>query len=172
MVGAEMPMSSDQVIWSEQNRLHIAYDGCTIATNTTITVPLEADKNCAVRAGSTIVISADLVTLKGRVKSVSAVAVGPPRVCTLTIDTYKVANMASINGKTNAKIFVYGSEFGKGTQGMEAANAAISGGVGNDQLVTAITPDFTQFSNKPIIIMKIILKWQWLKLRKKDLVLH
>jgi len=26
MVGAELPMTSDQVIWSEQNRLHIAYD--------------------------------------------------------------------------------------------------------------------------------------------------
>ena len=26
MVGAEMPMSSDQVIWSEQNRLHVAYN--------------------------------------------------------------------------------------------------------------------------------------------------
>ena len=25
MVGAEMPMTSDQVIWSEQNRLHVAY---------------------------------------------------------------------------------------------------------------------------------------------------
>ena len=25
MVGAEMPMTSDQVIWSEQNRLHISY---------------------------------------------------------------------------------------------------------------------------------------------------
>ena len=25
MVGAEMPMESDQVVWSEQNRLHIAY---------------------------------------------------------------------------------------------------------------------------------------------------
>ena len=24
MVGAEMPMTSDQVVWSEQNRLHIA----------------------------------------------------------------------------------------------------------------------------------------------------
>jgi len=152
MVGAEMPMQSDQVIWSEQNRLHIAYDGCTIASTTTITVPLEADKHCAVRAGSTIVISADLITLKGRVKSVSAVVAGPPRVCTLTIDTYKVSDMTSINGKTNAKIFVYGSEFAKGTQGMEAANAAISAGVGNDQLVTTITPDFTQFSNKPIII--------------------
>ena len=30
MVGAEMPMTSDQVIWSEQNRLHIAYDGITV----------------------------------------------------------------------------------------------------------------------------------------------
>ena len=25
MVGAEMPMTSDQVVWSEQNRLHVAY---------------------------------------------------------------------------------------------------------------------------------------------------
>jgi O-acetylhomoserine/O-acetylserine sulfhydrylase-like pyridoxal-dependent enzyme len=34
MVGAEMPMSSDQVVWSEQNRLHIAYKdvSCTSAT--------------------------------------------------------------------------------------------------------------------------------------------
>ena len=31
MVGAELPMTSDQVIWSEQNRLHIAYDGLTLA---------------------------------------------------------------------------------------------------------------------------------------------
>jgi hypothetical protein len=38
MVGAEMPMTSDQVIWSEQNRLHIAYDNCTTPTNLTINV--------------------------------------------------------------------------------------------------------------------------------------
>ena len=31
MVGAEMPMTSDQVIWSEQNRLHIAYDTVQVA---------------------------------------------------------------------------------------------------------------------------------------------
>jgi hypothetical protein len=29
MVGAEMPMASDQVVWSEQGRLHIAYDTVT-----------------------------------------------------------------------------------------------------------------------------------------------
>jgi hypothetical protein len=31
MVGAEMPMTSDQVIWSEQNRLHISYNNCGVA---------------------------------------------------------------------------------------------------------------------------------------------
>ena len=31
MVGAEMPMTSDQVIWSEQNRLHISYSGVVVA---------------------------------------------------------------------------------------------------------------------------------------------
>ena len=40
MVGAEMPMTSDQVIWSEQNRLHIAYDGCSLPTNLTINLIL------------------------------------------------------------------------------------------------------------------------------------
>ena len=41
MVGAELPMTSDQVIWSEQNRLHIAYDNCVNggAANT-ITIPI------------------------------------------------------------------------------------------------------------------------------------
>jgi len=146
MVGAEMPMTSDQVIWSEQNRLHVSYDGCTIATSTTITVPIEAGKQCAVRKGQTIVISEGLVTLKGRVSDVSA-ASGAPRVATITVETYKVANMASLAGASGeAKLFVYGSEFGKGTQGMEAAaNLATSG-------VAAIQPDFTQFSNKPIIL--------------------
>ena len=48
MVGAEMPLASDQVIWSEQGRLHIAYDSLESGANTvqiigaaagTITVP-------------------------------------------------------------------------------------------------------------------------------------
>ena len=39
MVGAEMPMPSDQVIWSEQNRLHISYDSCTLTGVDTIDIP-------------------------------------------------------------------------------------------------------------------------------------
>ena len=44
MVGAEMPMTSDQVIWSEQNRLHISYQGVAVANaaGTTSTITLFA----------------------------------------------------------------------------------------------------------------------------------
>ena len=34
MVGAEMPMSSDQVVWSEQGRLHLSYSGGTCGADT------------------------------------------------------------------------------------------------------------------------------------------
>ena len=29
MVGAEMPMASDQVVWSEQGRIHVAFNDCS-----------------------------------------------------------------------------------------------------------------------------------------------
>ena len=76
MVGAEMPMTSDQVIWSEQNRLHIAYDGCTRAGNV-ITLPVGA--NNAVRVNQTVVVSNGIVTVKC---IVSAVTAGPPATVT------------------------------------------------------------------------------------------
>jgi hypothetical protein len=41
MVGAEMPMSSDQIVWSEQNRLHVAYTGVgtVSAAGNTLLIP-------------------------------------------------------------------------------------------------------------------------------------
>ena len=51
MVGAEMPMTSDQVIWSEQTRLHIAYENCDLPAATTI------DVNPGGAAGITNVVS-------------------------------------------------------------------------------------------------------------------
>ena len=63
MVGAEMPMTSDQVVWSEQNRLHISYNACTIAATNDATVTIEdtagsiaAGKNQAIRLNSLIVV--------------------------------------------------------------------------------------------------------------------
>ena len=48
MVGAEMPMTSDQVIWSEQNRLHVSYDTAVVGTNgTVVTITLPDDNQLA-----------------------------------------------------------------------------------------------------------------------------
>ena len=63
MVGAEMPMTSDQVVWSEQNRLHVAYETCEVIDDTTIRVAIDPDvsaaggtvgnKECAIKINQT-----------------------------------------------------------------------------------------------------------------------
>jgi len=155
MVGAEMPMTSDQVIWSEQNRLHVSYDVANIksGSSTIIEVQVENQKQCVVRKNQTVVISDGLNTVKAKVSDVSNVTSwsGTPAVGTaeVTVVTYKVADLTTNTGLTagdSVKLFVYGSDFGKGTDGMDAAGNISANGV------SAIQPDFTQFSNKPIIL--------------------
>ena len=134
MVGAEMPMASDQVVWSEQGRLHIAYDDVTVASATSIVIPAEggASKNL-IGAGATIVIAnaAGTTVEKAYVKSVATAVNG---VATLTIAGY--AGAITVAGTGNVKVFVYGSEYAKGT-----SNAG-----------TSVDAAFEQFSNQPIIL--------------------
>ena len=113
MVGAEMPMASDQVVWSEQGRLHIAYDDVTVVSATSITIPAVggASKNL-IGPGDTIVI-ADSTGLTVEKAYVSAVAVAGSGVATLTIAGY--AGAVTVTGTSNVKVFVYGSEYAKGT---------------------------------------------------------
>ena len=139
MVGAEMPMTSDQVIWSEQNRLHVSYENCTVAANgLSMTIPMEALKTNAIKIGNTIVLSNGLTTLKARVSDVTGAA---GAVSTVTFSTYGVASAAALAG-AGIKTFVYGSEFAKGSGGT----------VGDYQNMDSIEPTLTQFSNKPIIL--------------------
>ena len=141
MVGAEMPMTSDQVIWSEQNRLHIAYTGCGLnggAASPVITIPANAGTiQNAIFPNDTIVVMNPVtgVTVKG---IVGAVAAG-----TITAYPFQAANWDALGtGVQNLKVFVYGSIFAKGT-----AAPAQTGGA-----IKSIEPRFTQFSNQPIII--------------------
>ena len=131
MVGAEMPMTSDQVIWSEQNRLHIAYDTVTVAGNVFTIVLPAANPSHAIRVGNTIVAFDPVtgLTLKGLV-TVAATGAAITAVC------YTQPTWGAIAGAANVRIFVYGSDFQKGQAGMQGA----------------VEPILTTFENKPIII--------------------
>jgi len=147
MVGAEMPMSSDQVIWSEQNRLHIAYTGVDVVSaaantllipvNLTPTNPADFVQN-VISINQTIVIMNTATGLEVKaIVTASNVTTGA-----LTVAPYTAATLAAA-GFTDAmddlKIFVYGSEYKKGST-LAADN------------YTSITPSFTQFNNSPVII--------------------
>src|SRR5210317_2600931 len=121
MLSAEMPLQSDQVIWSEQGRLHLAYTG-TLATATgVITSILNIDTGAseahAVRKGATVVATvgtgASQVVFKAIVTAGIETATN-----TLTIRPYgaeHVDDLAGIAaGSETVKFFVYGSEFEKG----------------------------------------------------------
>ena len=131
MVGAELPMTSDQVIWSEQNRLHVSTNaGVTLATATGV-LTMPANATDAYRKQQTVVVTDGYTTAKG---IISVITNGT----TMTVNPY-TANDWAAAGFTNGQavsLFVYGSEFAKGTVGMEGA----------------IQPAFTQFNNSPIII--------------------
>ena len=64
MVGAEMPMASDEVVWTEQGRLHIAYDGAKVATANTATDKTLNITGHAIRQGQTIIVSKGYDTVK------------------------------------------------------------------------------------------------------------
>ena len=151
MVGAEMPMTSDQVIWSEQNRLHVAYSNVTLpagpnsATLTFVTGGTTTVQN-AVFPNDTIVVMnpATGVTIKGVVGQ--SVNNAPLTLATITCYPFQAQSWDALGaGSTNLKMFVYGSVFAKGTVG-----ATAQGGVAGS--VKSIQPSFTQFSNQPIII--------------------
>ena len=148
MVGAEMPMTSDQVIWSEQNRLHISYNGVSVAANV---VAAGATTNViAVAAADTNVISVnDTVVLlnpaNGAESKAIVTASVPGAGGNFTVQSYDNAGLvgnlvaAAVALGTGIKVFVYGSDYAKGSN--IATGARVS-----------VTPSFTQYSNSPIIL--------------------
>jgi hypothetical protein len=153
MVGAEMPMTSDQVIWSEQNRLHISYDNCTIAANG-LDIDVTAGGTIAVTnvisPASTVVIMDDF---GGEVKAfvnASQTATG-----IVSVQPYAFTDLQAV-GATGAglvgtvKIFVYGSDYQKGQSAVGAAAGANAIAAANPMVT--VNPAFTTFSNNPIIV--------------------
>ena len=149
MVGAEMPSNSDLIKWAEQGRLHTKYRACTsvgvlgavsgvwtIPNNLTNFNPALGGNAAALRVGQTVVISDN--TAGSNLQNKGIVTTAPvlgAAVQTVDIAYYEGGGQAMANA-TSCDIFIYGSEFAKGTAGMVGSNDA---------------DDFI-FDNKPIII--------------------
>ena len=140
MVGAEMPMASDQVIWSEQGRLHLAYNGeinpVTGAIDAITGIDSGTTEAHAVRKGATVVAVVNSIVFKAYVTAGVETSTSG-----LTIKPYEAENVDDISGIATTdnqaiKFFVYGSEFTKGTASM----------------TDAVEPSFKSFTNKPLII--------------------
>ena len=159
MVGAEMPMTSDQVVWSEQNRLHLSFESgmggsgvpanasnITIGGSTTLIQDVAGEDSSGasiqpiIRAGSTIVVY-NTVSLNSVKCFVAAEpeSNAPGNNWKFNAYPYTAPDLNDVRNDVDGgeiKIFVYGSEFGKGT----------------DSMTGSITPSFTQYSNSPVII--------------------
>ena len=139
MVGAEMPSNSDLIKWAEQGRLHTKYVDCTSAAaagsdTATITVSdtlSPGTGSIAIRVGQTVMISDNAGTgsNKGIVTAVDTAA------GTFDVAYYEAGGQVPALGQT-LSVFIYGSEFKKGTTGMEGSLEA-------DDII---------FENSPIII--------------------
>jgi len=145
-VGAEESMTADQVIWSEQSRLHLSYTVTTGATTagTTMIVTADADGTAAattapytdgnhgVRAGDMLIVADASATCKAFVTGVDTTG----EISVQPYGNFATLVNAGIADAAGVKVLVFGSEYAKGETGRAGANA----------------PNFKQYDNKPIII--------------------
>ena len=153
MVGAEMPMTSDQVIWSEQNRLHISYSACATGAIAGTTQVIELNPGAVAGVQNVISVN-DTVVILDPTTGLEAKAIVTASVLgaagSITVQTFAGGPLTGAAPglgftTTGLKVFVYGSDYSKGT-----TIAAV--GAGNSAVRNSIDPVLTQFSNSPIII--------------------
>ena len=162
-VGAEEAMASDQVVWSEQGRLHLAYQGTiqsgtdtatavdSITTNAggEIRITKDIDGNAitnnstsyahGIRVNDMLLIADSQATVQALVTSIESngdINVTPYNAGGATTTLNAAAGVTMSTDAEGIRVLVYGSEFKKGDNGRTGANK----------------PTHTSFSNKPIIL--------------------
>ena len=158
-VGAEEAMAADQVVWSEQGRLHLSYKcsmidhdagisgnlGCKIEILTDMDGK-DPGNNHGVRVNDTVIVAGGTgQVFKGVVSEVSTVYI--------EVIPYDANDSVIANGTDNCTVLVYGSEYEKGKSYLTTAGYGDAGayGTATDQR-GANEPKFQTYSNKPIIM--------------------
>jgi len=159
-VGAEEAMTSDQVVWSEQGRLHLSYlgnvssatGGANPGTGVTniaqVTIEDDIDGNVGagftaanhgIRVNDTIIVA----NSDGVFKCLVSVVAG----AVLDVLPYSQSALTANTASKGTTILVYGSEFGK------ASSYTLPAGTTNTTDARgANEPTFKSFINKPIIM--------------------
>ena len=150
LVGAEMPSNSDLIKWAEQGRLHTKYTQVgTAAAGAALQATFQVNDalapagstagalgtpSIAIRTGQTVMIVQN--NGSGSNKGVVTAVVSPN---TFTVALYEAAGLVTAGtgvGNSDVTVFIYGSEFRKGTIGM-------AGSLEADDMI---------FDNSPIIL--------------------
>jgi hypothetical protein len=156
-VGAEEAMTADQVIWSEQSRLHISVKG-TLNTDTSVfTVTSDIDGNAGsapdfvvanhgVRLNDIVLVAVAGKVIRAHVTKVNGAAI--------TAQPYSVENFnddsaIATGSSTAATLLVVGSEFKKGVTGQGSYDSASTGSP------RTVKPTHKSFTNKPIIMKDV-----------------
>jgi len=157
-VGAEEAMTADQVVWSEQSRLHLSYTGNVssatagadpgtgVSNIAQITIENDIDGTSGftaashgIRVNDTIIVS----NSDGVFKCLVAVVNG----AVLDVLPYGQSALSANTTADGTTILVYGSEFGKATNYTAAAGTS-----NTTDARGANEPSFKSFQNKPIIM--------------------
>ena len=143
-VGAEEAMTADQVVWSEQGRLHLAYTGTIDASLSKVTISGLVGSNATygnnhgLRVGDTCVVASPTVTYTGRISTVDGSNNND-----VTVEPYIEADAseaAIAMGDESVTILKIGSEWKKGS---------------DTPYTTANEPSFLSYSNKPVIMREM-----------------
>ena len=140
-----MPSNSDLIKWAEQGRLHTKYVDCTttvLANSDTATFTVNdilvpafvnaASGSIAIRVGQTLMITANA----GGANYKAIVTAVDTALKTFDVAFYNAAGITNAANTNKWTVFIYGSEFKKGTNGMQGSLEA------DDEI----------FENSPIII--------------------
>ncbi len=149
-VGAEEAMTADQVVWSEQSRLHLSYTATLDAdgdVNGTLAITADIDGDTTVgtttsRVHGVRVNDIVLIAQAGAVEK--ALVVETPNSNVVSFEPY--ATTASALSDGTVTVLVIGSEYGKGQSYSDAT------GTFSSERREALTPTFKSFTNKPIIM--------------------
>ena len=141
MVGAEMPSNSDLIKWAEQGRLHTKYTNVTSAAaagadTATLTIGdtlVPGAGSIAIRVGQTIMLSDSSLNSTNSNKAI--VTAVDTAAGTVDVAFYEAGGQTMAAGVV-CSLFIYGSEFQKGSVGMQGQLEA----------------DDSIFENSPIII--------------------